>query len=78
MTDDERKELQKELRRVVCAANRLLDGTLLIGARHWDTHMRDQADRYLSEAQQWSSEITENTFAVPDQGFIDQFGNFLT
>ena len=66
MTEDERKEVQKKLRRVVCAANRLPDGTLLIGARHWDTHM-------VVQAKQLGVKGGNET-----QGFIDQFGNFLT
>lgn len=66
MTEDERNQLQKALQRVVCAANRLPDGTLLIGARHWDTHMVAQAKRLGVKG------------GCEDQGFIDQFGNFLT
>jgi len=73
MTEDERKEVQKKLRRVVCAANRLPDGTLLIGARHWDSHMHNQVESYkkLHGAE-------EKSIVGTEQGFIDQFGNFLT
>lgn len=66
MTDEERKELQKELQRVVCAANRFPDGTMLIGARHWDTHMVEQAKQLGIRG------------GKEKQGFVDQFGNFLT
>jgi len=65
MTDDERKEIQKSLQRVVCASIQLEDGTLLLGARHWDHHMLNQAER-----------IGYTGIGLV-QGFIDQFGNFL-
>jgi len=65
---------QKELQRVVCAANKLTDGTLLIGARHWDQHMRKQSFHYKESSR--NTEIHE--IANAEQGFIDQFGNFLT
>lgn len=58
-------------RRVVCAANRLPDGRLIAGARHWDEVMRAQvellSDRYKS-----------GDIATAEQGFIDQWGTFLT
>lgn len=73
MTEEERKMLQKELQRVVCAANRMPDGTMFIGARHWDMHMHRQADMYKK-----LHNIQEKTLAKVEQGFIDQFGNFLT
>lgn len=73
MTDNERKLLQKSLQRVVCAANRMPDGTMFIGARHWDTHMHEQADLYKK-----ANGLSEKALIGADQGFIDQFGNFLT
>lgn len=54
-------------RRVVCAANRKREtGLIICGARHWDKIMRAQA-KALNE-----------TFTGWDQGFIDQFGDFIT
>lgn len=56
--------------RVVCAANRI-NGIVVPSARHWDPVMRalikvlDQAGEVYSAAN-------------VEQGFIDQFGNFLT
>jgi len=59
---------------VVCAAN--LDpetGLVICGARHWDRRMIGQADA-----------ISADEFHAPgkprfrEQGFIDQYGNFLT
>lgn len=65
----ERNELVKPQQVVVCAANRLEDGTILCGARHWDEVMRKQADKMgLSEEKPIRCE----------QGFINQFGEFLT
>ena len=51
--------------RIVCAAIKCGE-VLLIGARHYDSHMRDQKTRY-------------NLTTKPKdevQGFIDQHGNF--
>jgi hypothetical protein len=52
---------------VVCAANLCADGTILCGPRHWDSVMRRQAD-----AIGWDDRRTA------EQGFIDQWGNFMT
>lgn len=54
--------------KVVCAANRLDDGTILCGARHWDVIMRNQSER-----------MTGCTVATvnAEQGFINQWGVFL-
>jgi hypothetical protein len=60
--------------RIVCAANQyscLLDETnllIVIGARHWDSIMRDHF-RLIADRVERKSEI---------QGFIDQFGKFYT
>ena len=52
--------------RIVCAAKRYRKtGRLICGARHWDSVMR-------------LSKLPEESFTGWDQGFIDQFGNFLT
>ena len=55
---------------VVCAAIRNHQGRIICGARHYDTIMRSQAasDHNPIDADWFHS----------DQGFIDQFGNFLT
>lgn len=52
---------------IVCAANKLSDGTILAGARHWDSVMRGQATKM--------SLRTKDDIGV-EQGFIDQWGNF--
>ena len=56
-------------RRIVCAANKFPDGTIILGARHWDPLMRATfkklyADRHESGLEQ--------------QGFVDQYQNFMT
>ena len=51
---------------VVCAANRLASGLIVCGARHHDAVMNEQI-RAAGE-----------THIGEEQGFIDQFGNFLT
>lgn len=53
--------------KVVCAANRLNDGTIICGARHWDDIMRNVADKIIGTRK-----------ADAEQGFINQFGVFLT
>lgn len=68
MTDEERAIVQEANRRVVCAANVSTYGVVLLGARHWDTWMRKQAD---------AQGIT-GAEGCQVQGFIDQYGNFLT
>ena len=51
---------------VVCAANRNKDsGRIICGARHWDNIMRSQ-------------KLDTEDFNRWDQGFINQFGEFLT
>jgi hypothetical protein len=58
---------QQQMRRVVCAAVRLPAGTMLCGARHYDSVMR---------AQMIAMGLTAPHHGK--QGFIDQFGNFLS
>lgn len=53
-------------RRVVCAAIRNMREDVICGARHFDDTMRQQI---IMSAADWS---------VAEQGFIDQYGEFLT
>ena len=53
-------------RRVVCAANMFPDGTIILGARHWDPLMRQQADAYGLRG------------GNEEQGFKDQWRVFMT
>lgn len=59
--------------RVVCAANRLPCGIILLGIRHWDQFMHHQAN--VLQAQ---TRIDEQEIIRAEQGFVDQWGNFLT
>lgn len=57
---------EKVVRRIVCAANRHESGYIILGIRHWDTHMHIHAD--LVEL--------KKSGAHWEQGFVDQFGAF--
>jgi hypothetical protein len=51
---------------VVCAANKHREsGRIICGPRHWDKTMRSQ-------------KLETETFKGWDQGFVNQFGEFLT
>jgi hypothetical protein len=54
--------------RLVCAANKYEDGTIIIGVRHYDRFMQAQLDNL------------PRLYKMPpaEQGFIDQFGMFYT
>lgn len=57
-------------RRVVCAAIRASDGSLLLGIRHYSRDMHEQIDRrYLSDGWKFCNRLDE------DQGFVDQHGS---
>lgn len=58
-------------RRIVCAANRFRDGTLLLGVRHWDTHMTLHAYCY----ERAGATLADDD---PEQGFLDNRGEFVT
>lgn len=64
----EYKEVRLKNRRVVCAANRS-GSIILCGARHWDTVMHKQAE---------AMKMSRTKRSMAEQGFIDQFGVFLT
>lgn len=55
--------------RIVCAANKFPDGTLILGARHWDPMMRKTYN---------ALGLTRDESGREVQGFIDQYQNFLT
>jgi len=61
--------------RIVCAANKLSDGTILLGIRHWDMFIHDQMDMLLKV---WGTESEISLIKGHEQGFADQFGKFLT
>ena len=59
-------------RRIVCAAMRCLDGTLIVGPRHFDSVMRKQYEHLGLLG------IVAPKAVPPEQGFIDQFGTYLS
>jgi hypothetical protein len=60
-------------RRVVCAANRYPDGFIVCGARHYDMIMHQQ----IKEAGRSRLDGYDPGGKI-EQGFIDQYGTFLT
>lgn len=65
----ELNEEQKARQRVVCAANRhIYSKVIVLGARHYDEVMRTQMN-FSGGSESWKGS---------EQGFIDQWGNFLT
>lgn len=53
---------------IICAAVKYEDGTILVGPRHFDRVM----------VAQYNNLDKLHTMVEPVQGFIDQFGTFLT
>jgi hypothetical protein len=62
------EQIDRSQRRVVCAACKMSDGTLVLGARHGDGCMIATADRLGKK----------RSHDPDDQGFIDQRGVFMT
>ena len=60
-----------QLRRVVCAAVRAADGSLLLGIRHYSADMHEQI-KQRSDGYKFKHRHDE------DQGFVDQHGVFLS
>lgn len=58
--------------RIVCSANKLSNGVILIGIRHWDSHMHYQRSLMVDDDK--APELTKGHI----QGFLDQFGKFYT
>jgi len=54
---------------VVCAAMKMRDGFIVPGIRHYSPEMRKLLRRCYGEG--YHKQVAE-------QGFVDQFGNFLT
>ncbi len=58
-------------RRIVCAACRNKDNHVIIGIRHFDTIMHTTID---SRTHEYPQESWSNC----EQGFVDQFGDFIS
>lgn len=56
--------------RIICAANRDSEtGVIILGIRHWDKSMHQQAN--------WMTRANDSDdFIFDEQGFVDQFGRF--
>lgn len=59
------------VRRVVCAAIRAADGSLLLGIRHYSKDMHEQI-RARTDGSKFKHRLDE------DQGFVDQRGIFMS
>ena len=55
--------------RVVCAALRKHNNLMIVGPRHFDSFMHKQIAMMACPSNSWKT---------AEQGFIDQYGNFLT
>ena len=68
MNDTTKFNVEKPEQYVVCAACKTIDNIIFCGARHWDEVMRSQAEAagHMKHAPN------------AEEGFIDQFGEFLT
>ena len=62
---------ERTQRRVVCAAIRAADGSLLLGIRHYSRDMHEQI-RQRDDGAMFKHRHD------PDQGFVDQFGAYMT
>jgi hypothetical protein len=73
---------QLKIQRVVCAAIRHPRGWLIIGPRHFDKMMHvaiEEASRGEAyRMEDGASEPYRKPWYSAEQGFIDQWGNFLT
>jgi hypothetical protein len=63
--------VDRRVRRVVCAAIRAADGTLLLGVRHYSPDMHAQIDA-RRDGEKFKHRHDE------DQGFVDQWGQYMT
>ena len=70
MTIRDPRALASMSRRVVCAAIRAADGTLLLGIRHYSRHMHEQIEMRTDGAK-FCHRHDE------DQGFVDQNGVWM-
>lgn len=62
-------EFDAKQNRIVCAANQYTDGTLIVGARHFDSVMRATLEKINPDLSYWKK-------LGHEQGFIDKFGKF--
>lgn len=70
-TAAENHHFEHRVRRVVCAAIRAADGSLLLGVRHYSRDMHEQI-RQRRDGHCWVHRHED------DQGFVDQYGVFMS
>lgn len=58
------------INRIVCAANRYPDGTVVLGIRHWDQYMHVHVEQLIDNG------LFESMSCKEEQGFIDSKGVF--
>ena len=63
--------VNRRVRRVVCAAIRAADGTVLLGVRHYSRDMHEQIAA-RRDGEKFKHRNDEN------QGFVDQWGVYMT
>jgi len=61
---------------VICAAC-IFDDVILLGARHWDVRMRQQYNM-MHNSEKWRKYSSSPEPDEFKEGFINQFGEFLT
>jgi hypothetical protein len=66
------KGIEQGDNRVVCAAQKFPDGTIVLGVRHYDEFVH----RTLELINRHTTDSKEQAKVI--QGFVDRFGNFLT
>lgn len=70
--EKQNKENQRGGRYVVSAAIRYKNGVTLVGVRHWDGHMHEQAIHFRATG------VIPPDEPDPEQGFLDNKGKFMT
>lgn len=63
--------MDRSVRRVVCAAIRAADGELLLGIRHYSPDMHKQIEQRV-DGHKFKRRMDK------DQGFVDQWGNWIS
>ena len=72
MTEMTEMTEERAQRRVVCAAIRAANGSLLLGIRHYSRDMHEQIEHRFDGSQFMHRHKPE------DQGFVDQHGVYMT
>lgn len=71
----EKNGIKKPKSFIVCAACEF-EGVIILGARHWDNRMHQQYDM-MKNSDQWRQYAAVPSPPQFNEGFINQFGEFL-